>query len=86
MSLGYAYVETTVRIDLHWDIHAAAYGHCRGYSYDFGVLFHEFQEGLAEYVLEQGRLTVSVTYYALAGNLVKESGACQMAESFSAGS
>ena len=73
MALGNTYVKAAVGIDLHGDVHAASYWHGGGYTYDPGIFTHEFQQCLAEYVLEQGRLSVTVAYYAFACNLVKES-------------
>ena len=59
MALGYSYVKAAVGELLHGYVHAASYGHGGCDAYDPGVLSHEFQQGLAEHILEERRLACS---------------------------
>ena len=66
MAFGYSYVEYPLGHLLHHDVHGASCGHGGCHAYNVRILLSKFQECLAEYALEFGRLVAAVGNDALA--------------------
>jgi hypothetical protein len=71
MPLGNAHVEASVGHGLHHDVHRAAGGHGRCYPYNLGVLLSQFEERMAEDILELGRHPCGVIQDTLSGGGVE---------------